>query len=57
MPKIMNSLLFSAGSHQIDEKPSAAMTARFGQKESPNACLLCHADKGVAWVSEQLRSW
>lgn len=57
MPKIMNSLLFPAGSHQIDEKPSAAMTARFGQKESPNACLLCHTDKGVPWVSEQLRSW
>lgn len=57
MPKIMNSLLFKAGSHQIDEKPSAEMTARFGQKDSPNACLLCHTDKGVAWVSEQLRSW
>ncbi|MFN0107071.1 MAG: cytochrome c3 family protein [Bryobacteraceae bacterium] len=57
MPKIMNSLLFQAGSHQIDEKPSAAMTARFGQKDSPNACLLCHREKGVPWVSEQLRSW
>jgi predicted CXXCH cytochrome family protein len=57
MPKIMGALLFQAGSHQIDERPSAEFTARFGQAESPNACLLCHKDKDNTWLQEQLRSW
>jgi hypothetical protein len=57
MPKIMNSLMFRAASHQIDDKPDAAMTAQFGATESPNACLLCHAERNTLWVSEQLRSW
>jgi hypothetical protein len=57
MPKIMNSLLFLARSHQIDDKPDAAMTARFGQRESPNACLICHAERNTEWIAEQLRSW
>jgi predicted CXXCH cytochrome family protein len=57
MPKIMNSLLFKARSHQIDDKPDAAMTERFGLRESPNACLLCHSEQSVAWTREQLRSW
>jgi tetratricopeptide (TPR) repeat protein len=57
MPKIMGALLFQAGSHQIDEKPSAEFTARFGPAESPNACLLCHKDKDDTWLREQLRSW
>jgi predicted CXXCH cytochrome family protein len=57
MPKIMNSLLFRARSHQIDDKPDAATTERFGQRESPNACLVCHAERTVQWTREQLRSW
>lgn len=57
MPKIMNSLLFMARSHQIDDKPDAAMTERFGLRESPNACLLCHAERTAQWTLEQLRSW
>jgi predicted CXXCH cytochrome family protein len=50
MPRIMHALLFDAGYHQIDDKPDAEMTARFGQAESPNACLLCHKDKDAAWL-------
>ncbi len=57
MPRIMNSLLFLARSHQIDDKPDAAMTERFGQRESPNACLICHAERTMPWIREQLRSW
>jgi hypothetical protein len=30
---------------------------RFGQEDSPNACLLCHSDKNPEWVQGQLRSW
>jgi hypothetical protein len=33
------------------------MTERFGQEESPNACLLCHAEKNAGWVNLQLASW
>jgi predicted CXXCH cytochrome family protein len=56
MPRIMNSLLFQAGSHQI-EKPNAELTLRFGQRESPNACLICHSSKDAVWVQDHLRSW
>ena len=57
MPKIMESLLFDARSHQIDDIPSAAMTERFGQRESPNACLLCHQDKSGQWLKQELAGW
>ena len=57
MPPIMNSLLFKARSHQIDDIPTADLTARFGPAESPNACLLCHSEKDVQWMAAQLRSW
>ncbi|MDE3166235.1 MAG: hypothetical protein KGN36_10540 [Acidobacteriota bacterium] len=56
MPPIMSSLLFRAASHQI-EIPSADATLRFGQEESPNACLLCHKDRGAAWAADSLRQW
>lgn len=57
MPKIMNSLMFSARTHQIDDRPNAAMTERFGPRESPNACLNCHAERDAKWIGEQLRFW
>ena len=57
MPRIMNSVMFEARSHQIDDLPDAGMTARFGQKDSPNACLLCHTEKDTAWVSDKLAHW
>ena len=57
MPRIMNSLLFQAASHQIDDIPRAEFTIRFGQKESPNACLICHIDRDIRWLSEQLSNW
>jgi len=50
MPKIMNTVLFQAMSHQIDEIPDDGMTARFGQKDSPNACLICHEAKDAGWA-------
>jgi predicted CXXCH cytochrome family protein len=57
MPRIMNSLMFQARSHQIDDIPNASMTVRFGQKESPNACLLCHKDRDGGWVAGELVGW
>ena len=54
MPRIMRSLLFYAETHRIDDIPDAETTLRFGQKESPNACLLCHSDKDVQWLKQQL---
>jgi hypothetical protein len=57
MPRIMDALLFRARTHQMDDLPNAAMTERFGQEESPNACLLCHRQKNAPWVERQLRAW
>jgi nitrate/TMAO reductase-like tetraheme cytochrome c subunit len=57
MPPIMDALAFGARTHQIDDIPNAEMTLRFGQQDSPNACLLCHKDKTAAWVQSQLFSW
>jgi hypothetical protein len=57
MPRIMDALLFRARSHQIDDIPNAEMTMRFGQAESPNACLLCHTEKTAEWVQVKLQTW
>ncbi len=57
MPRIMNSVLFQARTHQIDDIPRADTTARFGQQESPNSCLGCHRDKDVPWVARLLQAW
>jgi len=57
MPRIMDAVLFRARTHQIDDIPNADMTKRFGQVESPNACLLCHSEKDVAWVKQELKAW
>jgi predicted CXXCH cytochrome family protein len=56
MPRIVNALLFQARSHEI-EIPTADLTLRFGQKESPNACLICHSDEGAQWADQQLKKW
>lgn len=56
MPRIMNALLFQARSHQI-EIPRADLTERFGQSESPNACLICHAQKNAGWARQLLQIW
>jgi hypothetical protein len=56
MPRIVNALLFQARSHQI-ETPRADLTERFGQAESPNACLLCHSDRDPQWAEQQLQQW
>jgi len=56
MPRIVNALLFKVRSHQI-EIPTADLTERFGQADSPNVCLTCHTEKGVTWAREQLTAW
>ena len=57
MPRIMDALLFRARTHQIDDIPNPDMTQRFGQSESPNACLECHGEKSAQWVKQQIASW
>ena len=57
MPRIMHALLFDAPTHRIDDIPDAEMTARFGRDRSPNACLLCHADRSVSWLVQELARW
>ena len=57
MPRIMDGLLFRARSHQIDDVPNAENTIRFGQDDSPNACMLYHTDKPAEWVRSQLKTW
>jgi predicted CXXCH cytochrome family protein len=54
MPRIAEALLFKARSHQIDDIPDAGMTARFGEDDSPNACLACHGDRGLDWLTMAL---
>jgi predicted CXXCH cytochrome family protein len=56
MPRIMHALLFPARSHQI-EIPTADLTERFGQSDSPNVCLSCHAEQSARWAAEQLSAW
>lgn len=57
MPPIMNSLLFKAGTHRIDDIPDPERTSQFGAQESPNACLICHTDKNPSWLTESLSQW
>ena len=58
MPRIMSALMSQARTHHIDDIPNARMTEQFGREGSPNACLLCHRDKSVAWISQQLeKGW
>jgi predicted CXXCH cytochrome family protein len=57
MPRIMESLMFRSRTHQIDDIPNAEATQRFGQEESPNACLLCHRNQSAQWVRDRLRGW
>ena len=57
MPRIMDALLFEARTHRIDDIPDARATERFGQKDSPNACLSCHPTKDAAWAGAQLSAW
>jgi predicted CXXCH cytochrome family protein len=57
MPRIANSVMFKARSHQIDDIPTVDLTERFGQDDSPNACLICHAEKKVSWVRDKLAHW
>jgi predicted CXXCH cytochrome family protein len=56
MPRIVNALLFKARSHEIGI-PRADLTERFGQDESPNACLICHANKNALWTEQHLQKW
>lgn len=57
MPAIMNSMMFMAGTHRIDDIPNAAMTEKFGRSDSPNACLACHAEESNAWLANELANW
>jgi hypothetical protein len=53
----MSGLRFQAASHQIDDIPRADLTLRFGQAESPNACLICHTTQEPRWVEAEVKKW
>lgn len=57
MPRIANALLFKARSHEFDSIPDSEMTLRFGQEDSPNACLICHQNKDPQWLRPRLLTW
>ena len=57
MPKTLRSVLFKTRTHRIDEIPNADMTARFGQEQSPNACLICHPNETIEWLKAELNKW
>lgn len=57
MPRIMNSMMFLAGTHRIDDIPDAEMTGRFGRDESPNACFSCHEGESMDWLERHLADW
>jgi tetratricopeptide (TPR) repeat protein len=57
MPKIMITVMFKTMTHTIDDIPRAEMTARYGQEYSPNACLICHPDKSITWLRQELSNW
>jgi predicted CXXCH cytochrome family protein len=56
MPRIMDALMSRARNHRIDDLPNPRMTERFGQEDSPNACLICHTDKKIPWLDQQLEA-
>jgi sugar (pentulose or hexulose) kinase len=56
MPRIMDALMSRARTHRIDDIPNARMTEQFGPRQSPKACLLCHGDKNVAWLKQELET-
>ncbi len=56
MPRIMYALMSQARTHRIDDIPNAQLTEQFGQPQSPNACLICHGDKSIAWLDQQLET-
>jgi len=57
MPKTMATVLFKTRTHRIDEIPNADLTARFGQEQSPNACLICHPNESMEWLKTELAKW
>ena len=57
MPRIMEAVLFQARSHEIDDIPDAEMTERFGNADSPNACLTCHAGRDAVWLRSSLAAY
>ena len=57
MPRIMEAVLFQARSHEIDDIPDAEMTGRFGNTDSPNACLGCHSGRDTAWLRNSIAAF
>jgi hypothetical protein len=53
MPYTSYGLFSAVRSHRVDS-PSASQTAAAGR---PNACNLCHLDRGLEWTSRHLGLW
>jgi hypothetical protein len=50
-------VMFQARSHEIDDIPDAAMTERFGNIDSPNACSTCHTGRDAEWLGKNLAAF
>jgi hypothetical protein len=56
MPKFFKGVLHFSRDHSI-RSPEPELTELYGEKNSPNACSLCHADKTVQWNREWKEKW
>jgi hypothetical protein len=54
MPHTVYGLLKGIRNHRID---SPKVTGLVGANERPNACNLCHLDRGLGWTAQQLERW
>ena len=56
MPKLLTGVLHFARDHAI-RSPEPELTERYGAKNSPNACNVCHQDKTPKWACEWKEKW
>jgi predicted CXXCH cytochrome family protein len=54
MPHTVYGLLKGIRNHRID---SPKVTGEVGGDARPNACNLCHVDRGLGWTAQQLAQW
>lgn len=56
MPRFLTGVLHFMRDHSI-RSPDPALTERFGEANSPNACNTCHKAEGAVWAREWRDRW
>lgn len=56
MPRFLSGVLHTLRDHRI-MGPEPELTERFGEKEAPNACGVCHRDQDAAWARKWKEEW